>query len=272
MTAPTAPDLSQREAAASILIVGALAVVVVGVARLAQATPPRTATIAVCVGLAGVAVLAPPSRLQVASRIAGIAAIAVLVPAAALRLFAVEPIDVDRLAGDTAVETSIVVSRRSFPSADTVVVASSRAEPGLVLSSALTRAAPVLYVEGASVGAAVAREVTRLGASRAVAIGLHDAAAARLGALGLAVEIPAPDTTAPSLTMQLQLLDDPGGETVWVAAAGRTADLVVAAAASFRHDSFAVWRPGRAVVANGETKRAVLVGGTAAIADGAVGS
>jgi hypothetical protein len=59
---------------------------------------------------------------------------------------------------------------------------------------------------------------------------------------------------------------------VWVAAEERTADLVVAAAASFRRDGFAVWRPGRAVIANGETERAVVVGGTAAIPDGAVAS
>lgn len=266
MTATQASEVRQGDLHGALLVAGAFVVVGFGVRGLAAASPPRIATIVVSTALGGVALFAPPSRLQITSRVAGIAALAVVVATASLLVVdRAAPLDVDRLAGPSAVSTSVRVARAAFPSSTSVVVAGPDAPPGLVLSTALAREAPVLYVHGAAVHEDVIREIARLDAREAVAIAAGDTAVARLAAVGLDVEVLPPSAPAPSLELQLRLIEDPDHARTWVAADGHPADLVVAAAASFPDDGFAVWREGSAIGSPTRGATVLLVGGTAAI-------
>lgn len=99
-----------------------------------------------------------------------------------------------RLAGPTRVETGIAVSRATFPSATTAVLARADAYPDALAAAPMAAAAgaPVLLTPGADLAPAVEDELRRLGVEHAVLLGSADALSERVGervrALGITVE------------------------------------------------------------------------------------
>lgn len=135
------------------------------------------------------------------------------------------PLVVDRLAGDSRVETAVAVSEHTYPGgAPVVLVARADQYPDALAGAPLAAhlGAPILLTPSTRLHDAVAAEVTRLGASDAILLGgeaaLTGDVAAALDDLGLDVErVAGVNRYETSVAIAERLLgDSPSGTTAYL--------------------------------------------------------
>lgn len=127
------------------------------------------------------------------------------------------PGGVDRLAGDTRVETAVLASKAAFDAADTVVVARADTYPDALAGAPLAYLldAPILLTPSNGLHVAVADEIGRLGATSAVLLGgetaLSPQVAADLEAMQLDVDRYAGTTRFHTAALIAAAVLDPAG-------------------------------------------------------------
>ncbi len=142
------------------------------------------------------------------------------------------PLVVDRLAGDSRIETAVAVSEHTFPGgAPVVLVARADQYPDALAGAPLAThlGAPILLTPSTRLHDAVAAEVTRLGASDAILLGgeaaLTGDVAAALDDLGLDVDrIAGVNRYETSVAIAERLLGDAPSETTAYLTEGANAD------------------------------------------------
>ena len=193
-----------------------------------------------------------------------------------------------QVAGATRVETAAGVSRATFPSADTVVLARADRDPDALAGAPLAavHGAPLLLTGTDALHPVAAEEIARLGASRAILLGdrtaLSDRVATDLGDRGLTVtRVAGADRFATARAVAQQMPTHAGERRAFVVAGahhdpGRGWPDAVAAAglAAYLRDPLLLVTDDRlpsatlAALQERSVTRVTIVGGTAAVSEG----
>ncbi len=142
---------------ASPAVAGAVAL---ALSRVPEATPAQVEAALMGTGVPVGALVAPHGRVDVAALVAAVAPVSAA-PA------------VQRVAGGDRITTAAAISRRTHPSAATVVIARADVPADALLAAPVAgeHRAPILLTAGDRLSAPTADEIRRLGASRAWIIG-----------------------------------------------------------------------------------------------------
>ena len=198
------------------------------------------------------------------------------------------PIPFTRIAGNDRVATAVEVSKTTFASASTVIVATAMNFPDALAAAPLAHAhsAPILLVPPTSVPSAVTNEITRLGATKAIIVGGTGAVSGTvettLKGRGLAVERIAGtnryDTAAKIAAALRTALGVPGFDKAYVATGENFPDALAAGGiAAFEGAPILLTQKDalpsetRTAVTSLAVKQTVLLGGTGAVSAAVAG-
>jgi ell wall binding domain 2 (CWB2)/WD40-like Beta Propeller Repeat len=188
------------------------------------------------------------------------------------------PVLATRLAGATRIDTAIALSRASYPSASTIVIARDDLYPDALAAGPLAAKlhGPLLLSPPAAVPAAVAAEVKRLGAKTAYLIGDTTALSADVEAGLRAAGVTTINRIGGASRYETAALiaEQIGGTSVYVARGDDFPDAAsVAGLAAFQQRPILLTTPDSlstaalAAINDLQATRATIVGGTSAVSD-----